>query len=309
MLDIHTHLHFKDYDADRDAVIERACAAGVEKMILVGVDIESSRAAIALAEQHDFFFASIGIHPHEFNQSTAISQQRTEIVKTLKELAKHPKVVAIGECGLDYFVRNRQLTTDNSQLTTDDKQGPADEQRTGNSEQLTISDEQKAMQREGFLAQIEIAREAGLPLIIHTRPSAGTMDAYEDVYSILQSEIGNLKSAILHCYQGDIEVTKHFLELPDVYFSFAGNVTYPVKRALAGTKDDILEVVKLVPVDRLFVETDCPYLAPQAYRGTRNEPAYVVMTAAKIAIMKGIEVDDLNQSLTHRFLSLFTRTI
>jgi len=153
MIDIHTHLHFKDYDADRAAVITRAREVGVEKMILVGTDLESSRAAVELAEKHDFLYASVGVHPHEFNEGILVCHSREggnpeeksgsrvkpgmteggsqewEWIADLRELAKHPKVVAIGECGLDYFSR--------------DPGKP-------------ISDEQKAVQLEGFLAQLEI---------------------------------------------------------------------------------------------------------------------------------------------------------
>ncbi|MBP9751413.1 MAG: TatD family hydrolase [Candidatus Moranbacteria bacterium] len=308
MIDIHTHLHFKDYDADRDAVIARAREAGVEKMILVGTDLESSRTAIALSEKHDFLFASVGIHPHFFNEvekefpisnfqfpnksQFPISKFQTEI-KGITELAKHPKVVAIGECGLDYFVRNEQGATNN-------EQGGA------------ISNQQKKIQEEGFLAQMEIAKELGLPLIIHTRPSVGTMDAYEDVFEILKNHLSLIphpaSAFILHCYQGDTEITKKLLGLPNAHFSFAGSVTYPVKKSLIGTKDDSSEVVKLVPMERIFVETDCPYLAPQPMRGSRNEPAYVTMTAERMAETKGTDVKELESTINRVFSRVFGRS-
>lgn len=316
MIDIHAHLQFPDFDADRDEVISRAREAGVEKMIVVGTDLESSRAAVELAEKHEFLFTSVGVHPHECKEQRAGSrEQEPQRVAALRELAKHPKVVAIGECGLDYFVRAHQGTTNNEQRTVGNEQGATNnEQGTGGEEQRTISDEQKHIQREGFLAQIGIAREAGLPMIIHTRPSAGAMDAYEDVYSVLQSESVNLKSEIfsdskfvLHCYQGDTEITKKFLTLPNVFFSFAGNVTYPVKKALVSSKNDILEAVKLVPLEKLFVETDCPYLTPQEHRGTRNEPAYVLLTAAKVAEAKGVRIDELETDIGRRFTVIFSK--
>lgn len=190
------------------------------------------------------------------------------LINDLRALAKHPKVVAIGECGLDYYSRNQQET---------------------------VNSQQKIIQKVGFLAQIEIAQELGLPLIVHTRPSAGSMDAYEDVLEILRDTKYMIHDTVLHCYQGDTEITKKFLELPNVYFSFAGNVTYPVKKAFVGTKDDVTETVKLVPLERLFVETDCPFLAPQSKRGQRNEPAFVMETAEKIASLKGVSVGELNQ--------------
>ena len=108
--------------------------------------------------------------------------------------------------------------------------------------------------------------------------------------------VGRGLSVILHCYMGDTEVTKKFLALPNVYFSFTGNITYPVKKALAGTKDDLTETVKIVPLERLFTETDCPFLAPQPVRGKRNEPAFVAHTAAKVAELKGIGIGDLTKA-------------
>jgi TatD DNase family protein len=125
------------------------------------------------------------------------------------------------------------------------------------------------------------------------------------LYSILKSKILNLKSVVLHCYQGDTKITKKFLELPNVYFSFAGNVTYPVKKALAGTKNDLQETLKIVPLERLFVETDCPYLAPGGKRGERNEPSYIWMTAEKICEVKGIEMATLETALEENFQRVF----
>lgn len=327
MIDIHAHLQFPDYDADRDEVIARARAAGVERMIIVGTDIETSRAAVELAQRYDFLSAAVGIHPHEFNEveqipiSTSQAPHKSEIPNTkiqnsgsrikpgmtergsselewiaeLREMAKHPKVVAIGECGLDYFVRVHQETT-------------IREQRTGSSKQRTISDAQKAIQREGFLAQMDIARELGLPMIVHTRPSAGSMDAYEDLCGMLSDPgVSHPTSKfVLHCYQGDTDVTEKFLGLPHVYFSFAGNVTYPVKKVLVGTKDDIVETVGIVPLDRMFVETDCPYLSPQEKRGTRNEPSYVVLTAARVSALKGVDVRALEQSFRVNLSEVFS---
>lgn len=261
MLDIHAHLFWDSYDADRDEVIRRAREVGVEKMICVGTSPQDNPQAIAVAEKYENIFASVGIHPHHFNE-IANGTEQTVRWDAFKELAKHPKVIAIGECGLDYFSRD--------------------------SEKL-ISDEQKRIQKEGFEMQIALAQESGLPLIIHTRPSAGSMDAYEDVFEILKDHSSLISHPvshfILHCYQGDTEITEKFLTLPNVYFSFAGNITYPVKRALIGTKDDLTETVIRVPLSRLFTETDCPFLAPQGHRGERNEPAFVVEAVDKVALL------------------------
>lgn len=297
MIDIHTHLYWKDFDEDQDDVILRATMGGVTRMISVGTDLVTSRQAIEVAAAHDGIWASVGIHPHDADESRIKNQESPTPqsrgldsspragergwIDTLRELARHPKVVAIGECGLDYFVR---------------------------SEQGTVSREQKERQKEVFLAQIAIAKELDLPIIIHTRPSAGTMDAYEDVREILLTTHYSL-SAVLHCYQGDTEITRRFLELPNVYFSFAGNITYPVKQSLVGTKDDLGETVKLVPLDRLFTETDCPFLSPQAKRGERNEPDFVRFTAEKVAGLHGTDMTAIEEATERNFRQVFTKAV
>lgn len=281
MLDIHTHLYWKSYDADRDEVVRRAREVGVKKIICVGTSPEDNPQALAVAEKYEDVYASVGIHPHFFNEQLADSSSRLggigmtkNWIEELKSLAKHPKVIAIGECGLDYFSRNMEKP---------------------------ITDEQKALQKAIFLAQIEIARELNLPTIIHCR------DAYDDLFGILSNskfKIPNSKF-ILHCYQGDTEITKKFLELPNVYFSFAGNITYPVRNVLVGTKDDLQETLKLVPLNRLFVETDSPFLAPDKKRGERNEPSYVRITAGKVRALKGVTEDDLEAALDENFQRVF----
>lgn len=312
MNDIHTHLFWDSYDADRDAVIRRAREAGVRQMICVGTSPEDNPQAIALAEQYADIYASVGLHPHFFNKiiekEFPISNVQN-LISELKELAKQKKVVAIGECGLDYFIRGGEQP---------------------------ITDEQKIFQKEGFLAQIALAQEAELPIIIHTRPSFGSMparlpetpsvslragndsqarrsdsggDAYEDMYEILKNHLSLITHPashfVLHCYQGDTAVTKKFLELPNIYFSFSGSITYPVKKAQIGTKDDSAETVKLIPLDRLFVETDCPFLAPQEKRGTRNEPAYVSLTAEAVCRLKECSLTDLEHCLVENWKKVF----
>lgn len=281
--DIHTHLYWQSYDADRDAVIARARAVGVEKLLVIGCTVEESKQAIALTEQYPDMYAAVGVHPHEFNDlGFKIDDLRME---ELRVLAKHEKVVAIGECGLDYYSH----------------------QSTNNNQKTIISDEQKAIQKQGFLAQIALAQEFSLPLILHCRPSLETSDAYEDMFLILQSKIINLKSVVLHCYMGDTEVTQKFLSLPNVYFSFTGNITYPVKKAVAGTVNDLTETVKLVPLDRIFTETDCPFLAPQSHRGERNEPAFVTEVAAKIAELHGVSAAEVIRATEENFTKVFTK--
>ncbi len=286
MYDIHTHLYWDSYDADRDAVIARAQAAGIERMFAIGCTVEESRQCVALAEQYPEISASVGIHPHEFRTETDVKNLGADI-EALRALAQSSmKVVAIGECGLDYYVRPAVID--------------AQQQYVGR--QVTeISEGAKMVQRQGFLAQIELASRVHLPLIVHCR------DAYEDMLPILGAEAKDLGAVILHCYMGNTEVTKRFLELSNVYFSFTGNITYPVKKALVGTKDDLQETVRMVPLERLFVETDCPFLTPQAKRGERNEPANVTHIADQVALLKDITRDVLDQYIDENFRHVFLR--
>ena len=300
MLDIHAHLHDPAFDADRDVVVKRAFDAGVTKIITIGTDAKESRMAVACAERYEGVYASVGIHPDFFNgtiekefpisnfqfpiKSQFSNEEIQKIIGEMRELAKHEKVVAIGECGLDYFVREGQ-----------GERETADAPPTGGT--TVVSEREKALQKELFLMQIELAQELKLPLIIHCRPSTGTVDAYEDVFEILHNTKYIIQNTVLHCYMGDTEVTKKFLELPGVCFSFTGNITYPVKKSVAGTKDDLTEVVKMIPIDRMLAETDCPYLAPVPYRGKRNEPVYVVSVIEKIAELKGISRETAAQAV------------
>lgn len=276
MNDIHTHLYWHTYDSDRDAVVTRARAAGVDKMLVIGCTVEESRQAIAVAEQYADTYASIGLHPQECNDlGFKIDDVR---ISELRKLAQNKKVVAIGECGLEYYSHNSEQP---------------------------ITEEQKTAQKEGFLLQIALAEERQLPMILHCRPSVGTQDSYEDLFHILQSKIINLKSAVLHCYMGDTEVTKQFLALPNVFFSFTGNITYPIKKTVVGTKDALTETVKLIPLERIFTETDCPFLTPQSHRGERNEPAYVTEVAAKIAELHGTDTAAIERATEENFHKVF----
>lgn len=284
MHDIHTHLYWNSYDRDRDAVIARAHAVGIDRMFAIGCTVEESRQCVALAEKYPEIYASVGIHPHEFRTLDDVKNLDADI-EALRQLANQSKkIVAIGECGLDYYVRPAVIDPQQSFVGRG-----AD----------AVSDETKAAQQRGFVAQIALARELQLPLIIHCR------DAYEDMLAILRAESADLRACILHCYMGDTEVTKQFLELENVYFSFTANITYPAKKNLIGTRDDLRETVRVVPLDRIFVETDCPFLAPQSKRGERNEPAYVAIVAEEIARIKEIEIAEVRSSLDRRASQIF----
>lgn len=292
MQDIHIHLYWESYDLDRDEVVSRARQAGVREMLVIGCTVEESRQAIATAEKYPDMYASVGLHPNELNHESGIMNQ--EWIQELKILAQHEKVVAIGECGLEYYSHDPKRS---------------------------ISEEQKAVQKKAFLAQIALAEELKLPLIVHCRPSLGTQDAYSDLFEILKAKSFQLK-AVLHCYMGDTEVTKQFLTLPNVYFSFTGNITYPVKKAvlglpaeaargalLAGTRDDLTETVKLVPLERIFAETDCPFLTPQSHRGERNEPAYMVETLVCIAKLQGRDASAVERATEANFTRVFSKRV
>jgi len=278
MIDAHAHVHDSAFDGDRDLVVERARLAGVESLITIGTDLSESRRSVACAERYPAVWASVGVHPHIFNE---IGNEETAAVSVqeLRDICRSSEsVVAIGECGLDYFSRD----TDG-----------------------IVTESRKRVQRAGFLAQVALAREFSLPIIVHTRPSSGSMDAYEDMYALLQSSfIGNQDrlSVILHCYMGDAEVTEKFLGLPQVSFSFAGNITY---KARAGS--DTEQVLGMIPLDRILAETDCPYLAPMPHRGKRNEPAYVTLVARHIAEAKKVPYTFLEEQFRGNIRELFPK--
>jgi TatD DNase family protein len=278
MIDAHAHVHDSAFDGDRDLVVERARLAGVESLITIGTDLSESRRSVACAERYPAVWASVGVHPHIFNE---IENEEAAVVAVgeLRDICRSSeRVVAIGECGLDYFSHD-----------------------TGG----IVTEKQKGVQRAGFLAQVELARELSLPIIVHTRPSSGSMDAYEDMYALLQSSfIGNQDrlSVILHCYMGDAEVTERFLGLSFITFSFAGNITY---KARVGS--DIQAVLGMIPLDRMIAETDCPYLAPMPHRGKRNEPAFVILVARHIAEMKKVPYTSLEEQLRGNIRELFPK--
>lgn len=241
-----------DYESDRSDVIKRALEAGVTTLITIGTDIEDSRNAIAIAEEYEFIYASIGIHPHEVKELKG--PETTS--QTLTSLAKNKKVVAIGETGLDYHYLH----------------SPAD------------------TQQEYFRMHIEAAKTLGLPIIIHTR------EAKEDTMKILK-EHGKGVRGVFHCFSGDMDMMEKALEM-GFYISFSGVITF--KKA-----ENIIEIIKHVPIDRIFVETDAPYLTPQPFRGTRNEPSYVRYTAEKVAEVKGISLEETCVTIMKNAADLF----
>ena len=275
MQDIHTHLYWESYDADREDVLSRAAAAGVTTMLVVGTNLEESAQAIALAQKHEVLLVSIGMHPNEFRDGVGIP---TDWLAVLTALTENPKVVAIGECGLDYS----------------ESHGP-------------ITAAEKAAQSRAFVEQLALAKKKNLPVIVHCRSTNSvTDDAYRDVLALLEAHAAEIPAVILHCYMGSQSVTENFLRIPNVYFSFTGNITYPVSKSRLGGDFDLTEVVKRVPLERLFVETDCPFLTPQGRRGERNEPALVAEVAAKVAELQGVSVATIAEKTQENFCRVFS---
>ena len=239
LFDTHAHLHFPEFDADREAVLARARESGVRRMLTIGTDGETSRAALALAGREADVWATVGIHPHDAAQADAAA------LAEIERLASEPRVVAVGEIGLDFF---RDLSP--------------------------REDQQRA-----FRTLVGIARRVRKPVVIHCR------DAHEDTLAILAEERVAEVRGIMHCFSGDVAIARRCLDL-GLLISLAGPVTYPNARALP-------EVARFVPSDRLIVETDCPFLPPQGYRGKRNEPAYLSITAARVAELRGETIDAL----------------
>jgi TatD DNase family protein len=251
LFDTHVHLNAEQFEEDLEEVIGRAQAEGVSHMVVVGFDRPTITRAMELAEAYDFIFACVGWHPVEAIDMT------DEDLAWIEELAAHPKVVAIGEMGLDYHW---------------DK-SPKD------------------VQKDVFRRQIRLAKKVKLPIVIHNR------DATADVVEILREEGAGEIGGIMHCYSGSVEVAKECLDM-NFYISLGGPVTF--KNAKKPK-----EVAEAVPLEKLLIETDCPYLAPHPYRGKRNEPAYVKLVAEQIAELKGLAYEEVAEATTENAKRLF----
>jgi TatD DNase family protein len=250
LVDTHAHLDDARFEADLDHVISRALHAQVQAIITIGADLDSSRAAIALAEQYPQIYAAVGIHPHEAARVT------DDDLKELARLSEHPKVVAIGEIGLDFY---RNLSPRDSQ-------------------------------RDVFTAQLRLAMDKGKPVVIHDR------DAHAETLAIL-TELAQDWRGVLHCFSGGYEMAIEALEL-GFDLSFAGPVTFKNARNLHA-------LVPRLPLERLLIETDCPWLAPHPHRGKRNEPAHVGLVAAKIAELHSVPLEHVAAITTTNAEQLF----
>lgn len=234
--DTHTHLDDNRFDADREAVITACRESGVSLAVNVGADMPSSQNSVALAQSHDFIYAAVGVHPHE------VEPLNDADMDTLKRLAKESKVVAIGEIGLDYYYDNSP----------------------------------RELQKKWFARQLELAKELGLPYIVHDR------DAHGDTMDIIRES--GYYNGVLHCFSGSAEMAKELVKW-GMMISFAGPVTF--KNA---TK--VKEAAMAVPMERLLIETDSPYLTPEPHRGKRNDSSYVRYVAEEIARLRGLEISE-----------------
>ena len=249
-IDTHAHLDSARFEEGSDDIVSRALAAGVHAILTVGTDLESSHRAVALAQEHSCVYAAVGVHPHDASRVTP------DALAELKRLSEHEAVLAIGEIGLDFY-RN---------LSPPDKQ------------------------REALLAQLELARCVGKPVIIHDR------QAHADTMSILQDTARNLRG-VLHCFSGNLDMALRAIRM-GFYISIAGPVTFQNARRLHG-------LVRELPLSHMLIETDCPYLAPHPHRGRCNEPAYVPLVAAKIAALKQLPVERVAEVTTANAAQLF----
>jgi len=259
-VDSHAHLDGKQFDSDREQVIARAREAGVRTMVAIGNGDGPPNldAGVLLADKYPFLYATIGIHPHEARLASDHAYQEIE------RLARHPKVIAWGEVGLDYYYDHSPRET----------------------------------QKQVFVRQMELAAAAKLPIVIHCRPSDNSENAWEDCLQLIQEQwAAKGIGGILHCFTGSWPHAKRALDM-GFMISFAGNVTFPKAQ-------QIRDAAAEVPLDRMLIETDCPYLAPIPYRGKRNEPAYVKETARKLGELRGLSMEEMGEQTTRNFYNFF----
>ena len=290
LIDTHCHVHFNAYKEDMDDVVARTLANDVH-MITIGTQIDTSRHGLEVAERYDGLWAAVGLHPNHLTQQTfwdddelppesqATPQIRTRSetfnYEAYKKLASHPKCVAIGETGLDWY------------RIPDD----------------VDHDEVKRIQRDVFAQHAHLATEMHLPIIIHCR------DAYKEQAELVASliEDGNLpRRGVIHCFSGTNEEAQRFVEL-GFYISFSGVITFPPRKTdtLIDGLTSLQNAVRHVPLDRLLVETDSPYLTPLPHRGTRNEPWYVKFVAEKVSEIKKISFEEVAEATTQNAKILF----
>lgn len=250
LVDSHAHLQWANFDRDREDVIGRAREAGVECIVNIGFDLDGSRKGVELAERYEGLYAAVGIHPHN------ASQFSVDVLDALRRMADNAKVVAIGEIGLDYY---RNLSP-------------------------------RRIQRKAFEAQLGLAEELGLPVVVHDR------EAHGEVLEVLSGFEGRVKG-VMHCFSGSREMAEQCVR-SGFYISFAGPVTFPSARRLQ-------EIARWIDLSKILLETDSPWLAPQEKRGERNEPAFLPFIARRIAKLRGISLDELAEATTRNVKEIF----
>ena len=260
--DSHAHPENKRFDSDREQLFTRARAAEVTTILAIGngdgPGTDTLDCAVKLSQQHDWVYATVGIHPHEAALAKAADFDQ------LQKLAHEPKVIAWGEIGLDYFYDH----------------SPRD------------------IQQQVFVQQMEMARAAKLPIIIHCRPSDNSENAWDDTFRLLREHWSSSGlGGVLHCFTGTVEQARTGLDLGFV-LSFAGNITYPKAQ-------NIRDAAAMAPADRMFIETDSPYLAPVPHRGKRNEPAFVIEVARQIGLLRGLSMEEVGHQTTQNFYNFF----
>lgn len=254
--DSHAHLDFPEFDSDREEVMARAKAAGVEYIVTIGSGngLDSARRAIEIAERHEGVWATAGVHPHD------VRLMKEEHLERLRELARHPRVAAVGEIGLDYAKEYSP----------------------------------REVQLRRFRDQLALSRELCLPVVIHDR------EAHEDFLRVLREDGVSAAGGIMHCYSGSVEMALRLVR-EGFYISFSGVLTFKKPKTL-------VQVAQAVPLERILIETDSPFLAPEPHRGRRNEPAFVVRVAETLARLRNLPLAEAAALTTRNAFAVFGRS-
>ncbi len=273
LIDTHAHLDYRDFAADLDDVIARASEAGVKRLVTIGTGIESSRRALALAEKNSNVFAVVGVHP------TNVQNEPGDFLPALRELARHPKVAAIGETGLDYHHLPSEESAQSSPAMS-----ALQAEVVQDIEASVMDGAYRNAQADAFNIQLELAAELGLNVVIHQR------DAWDDTLQILKNYTGKVRG-VFHCFGNRPEQAGEVIALGHLV-SFTGIVTF--KNATL-----VRETVAAIGADDFMVETDCPYLAPAPFRGQRCEPSHTRLVAEKVAEIRGTSLEEIASQTTH----------
>ena len=284
LIDTHAHLDFPEFDKDQEQVIQQARKAGIERIINVGSSLEGTKKSVELAQKYDFIYAAVGIHPHDAQDI----ENTKKFAETLRELAQKPKVVAIGECGLDFH--------------------PVDQGKL----RKNITSAIKEKQKEVFRAQFKLAQELNLPVIIHCRSAfakaTADKDAHQEILQLIKSSIiskaccyainhKSFPGGVFHCFSGDQDFLNQVLKM-GFLIGFCGNLTFKNAK-------NLWEIAKITPIEKILLETDCPFLSPEPLRGLRNTPENVKLIGEFLAKLKNISFEEICQITTQNAKNLF----